>query len=34
MDVVTAYLAGELEKKIYITPPPDVPDIKKLVYRL
>jgi hypothetical protein len=34
MNVVTAYLTGELKEKIYITPPPGVPGIERLVYRL
>ena len=34
MDVVTAYLAGELEEEIYMTSPPGVPDTEGLVCRL
>jgi hypothetical protein len=34
MDVITAYLAGELEEEIYETPPPGVPGTEGLVYRL
>ena len=34
MDVVTAYLAGELEEEIYTTPPPGVPGTEGLVCRL
>ena len=34
MDIVTAYLAGELEEEIYMAPPPGVPDTEGLVYRL
>jgi hypothetical protein len=34
MDVVTAYLAGELEEEIYMTPPPGVPGTEGLVCRL
>jgi Reverse transcriptase (RNA-dependent DNA polymerase) len=34
MDVVTAYLAGELEEEIYITPPPGMPGTEGLVCRL
>ena len=34
MDVITAYLAGELEEEIYETPPPGVPGTERLVYRL
>jgi hypothetical protein len=34
MDVITAYLVGELEKEIYETPPPGVLGTEGLVYRL
>jgi hypothetical protein len=34
MDVVTAYLAGELKEEIYMTPSPGVPDTEGLVCRL
>jgi hypothetical protein len=34
MDVITAYLAGELEGEIYMVPPPGVPGTEGLVCRL
>jgi hypothetical protein len=34
IDVVTAYLVGELEEEIYIIPPPGIPGIKGLVCQL
>jgi hypothetical protein len=34
MDVITAYLAGELEEEIYMTTPPGVPGTEGLVCRL
>jgi Reverse transcriptase (RNA-dependent DNA polymerase) len=34
MDVITAYLAGELEEEIYITPPHGLLGAAQKVYRL
>jgi hypothetical protein len=34
MDIITAYLAGELEEEIYIEPPAGLPNSAQKVYKL
>jgi hypothetical protein len=34
MDVITAYLAGDLQEEIYMGPPPGLPGTPRKVYRL